>query len=82
MGNTGSIAEIAPSGMKLTVIKVIKRKALGEITRIHPTKRLRVRAATVTTTVNVWISEFRKQKLEDDNSCRETIAGWAAGSNA
>ena len=69
------------SRMKLTVIKVIKRQALDEFARVLPKKRLRVRAATVTGTVNDWISEFRKQKLENDNSSRETIAGWAARSN-
>ena len=67
--------------MKLTLIKVIKRQALGEIARVVPKKRLQAQPATVTTTVNDWISEFRKHKLQNDNSSRETIAGWAAGSN-
>lgn len=67
--------------MKLTLIKVIKRQALGEITRVVPKNRLQAQPATVTTTVNDWISEFRKHKLQNDNSSRKTIAGWAAGSN-
>ena len=67
--------------MKRTVIKVIKRKVLADIARVLPRKLLGAQPATVTTTVNDWISEFRKHKLENDNASRETIAGWAAGSN-
>ena len=62
------------------MIKVIKRKAL-EIARVLPKKRHGAHPTTVTTTVNDWISEFRKNKLKNDNSSRETVAGWAAGSN-
>jgi hypothetical protein len=60
------------------VIKVIKRKTLADIARILPEKCLRVRPMTVTTTVNDWIAESRKNRLENDDFSRQTIAGWAA----
>ena len=67
--------------MKQFVIKVIKRKTLADIAGILPTKRRKVQTVTVTTTVNDWISQSRKNRLEKDNSSRETIAGWTAEAN-
>ena len=64
--------------MKTVVIKVIKRKALADIARVLPGKRLRLRPITATTTVNDWIAESRKNKLDGDNASRETLAGWTA----
>jgi len=32
---------------------------------------------TVTETVNDWIAERRQVRLHEDNSSRNTIAGWA-----
>ena len=64
--------------MKTVVIKVIKRKALADIARVRPAKRRRLRQVTATTTVNDWIAESRKNKLDGDTSSRETIAEWTA----
>ena len=61
------------------MIKVIKQKELADIARVRtPPNRPRVRPMTVTTTVNDWISESRRNKLADDISARATIAGWTA----
>ena len=57
--------------MKTVVIKVIKRKALADIARVLPGKCLRLRPITATTTVNDWIAESRKSKLDGDNASRE-----------
>lgn len=64
--------------MKQFVIKVIKRNALADIARILPIERPRVQREAVTNTVKDWIAESRKNRLEQDNSSRETIAGWTA----
>jgi hypothetical protein len=67
--------------MQPFVIKVIKRKTLADIARILPTKRRTVQTVAMTTTVNNWIAESRKNRLEKDNSSRETIAGWTVEAN-
>lgn len=64
--------------MKQFVIKVIKRKTLADIAGILPTKRRGLQTVTVTNTVNEWIAESRKNRLEKDNASLETIAGWTA----
>jgi hypothetical protein len=56
------------------VIKVIKRNATPELPatvskQLQPTR-------TVTATVNDWIAERRQVRLDEDNSSRDTIAGW------
>ena len=63
--------------MKRIVIKVIKRKTLADIAHILPVNGRGVQPVTMTTTVKDWIAESRKNRLEKDNSSRETIAGWA-----
>ncbi|HEX6125740.1 MAG TPA: hypothetical protein VFZ23_10260 [Pyrinomonadaceae bacterium] len=60
------------------MIKVIKRTTVADIPHVLPTKSLPVRPVTVTTTVKDWIAESRKNRIEKDNSARNTIAGWTA----
>ncbi len=64
--------------MKTIVIKVIKRKALGDIARALPAIRRRAHPTTLRATVNDWIAESRRNRVEKDNASRDTIADWAA----
>jgi len=64
--------------MKTLVIKVIKRKAVVDIARVRTARRSRKRGPTVTTTVNDWIAESRRNRLDGDSSSRKTIADWTA----
>jgi len=77
-------AELVPYAchgrVEIIVIKIIKRKTQADIARI-PTERRSARPVTVTNTVNNWIAESRKNRLENDNASRETIAGWTAEAN-
>ena len=73
----GLVRYTCPAMNETIVIKVIKRKTQTDIARI-PTERRRVQTVTVTNTVNSWIVESRKNRLEKDNASLETIAGWTA----
>ncbi len=62
---------------KEIVIKIIKRNA-----KSGPPPRVAKRVPqTVTATVNDWIAERRRNRLDEDSSSRNTIAGWAAEPN-
>ena len=57
------------------VIKIIKRKAAAiqdSPPAASPPEQ------TVTETVTDWIETSRKNRLDQENSSREKIAGWAA----
>jgi hypothetical protein len=56
------------------VIKVNKRNELAIVAQALQADL--PAPTTVTATVNDWIAESRKNKLEQDKSSRKTIAGW------
>jgi hypothetical protein len=58
------------------VVKIIKRNRKTVEPETAPT--IPRPSRTVTTTVNGWISESRKNRLDDDSSSRKTIADWTA----
>ncbi len=60
------------------MIKIVKRKSAPDLPIPALTKR--PPSQTVTGTVNDWIAERRKHQLDEDNSSRQTIAGWAGES--
>lgn len=70
-----------PSRDKRIVIKIIKRKVTPELPCTVSTKRPKAHPATVTETVNDWIAESRRNRLDQDSSSRKMIASWTAEVN-
>jgi hypothetical protein len=65
---------------KRIVIKVIKRKTSSDVPASEPTKTRQKRGPTATATVNDWIEESRKSRLDEDSTSRETIDRWSSES--
>jgi hypothetical protein len=68
-------AQQKPGEIKRIVIRIIKRNAKPELPltaskEVSPTQK-------ASATVNDWIAESRQIRLDEDNSSRNIIAGWA-----